>query len=390
MVFHKSLHLLPRPLITPKQINILENWEDNPDRYVQFDPILGWSIRPNAQATIEGQHYTANSSGIRALREYPLERVSGLTRIATFGPSFTHGDEVSDKETWQVQMEQTSPNLEVMNWGVGGYGTDQAFLRYRLQGQAYQPDIVIIGFEENNLNRNVNRFRPFFHQDTGIPLTKPVFVAESEGLRLIDNPFSDLPTLKQALLDEPHHFLDLVCPEDYYCRRAEYEPHLLDVFKSYRFLRTLAYELRSIDQPDPSPTVGQTIDGWQLNEVELTNWRLIQMFVAEIVGNGSTPVIVAFPDRSSIEALEQGYDQATFYRQGIIFLRQQSLHIVDVAPAFVADKAATNRPYADYYAPDGGHFNALGNSLVSQAVLTYLCEQIILANCQPSEQLSEK
>lgn len=386
MILDKELRLLPLPLVSEPQLTILENWEQTPNGYIQFDPTLGWSLRPNAQTQNEGQTYTANSIGLPGLREYPRERVAGVTRIAAFGPSFTHGDEVSDTATWPAQMEQVRPNLEVMNWGVGGYGTDQAFLRYTTQGQAYQPDIVLIGFEEDNTQRNVNRFRPFFHPATGIPLTKPMFIQADEGLRLIENPFQDFQALKRTLLDEPNRFLEIVCPHDKYCASDEYQPMALDIFTSFRFLRTLVYEARQLKRQDVSLTPANLEAGrWLLDDVQAVSWQLLQMFVEEAASNGAIPVVVAFPECSSIEAYEQDYDQATFYRTGVIFLRQQGVHVIELPPAFVEHKTDANLDYAAYYAADGGHFNQLGNQIVSQAILAYLCQKAILENCvQPN------
>ncbi len=371
-VFERPLQLLPLPLVSQKHIQILTSWPDNPDRYVQFDPVLGWSIRPNARAEHDGAIYTANSVGMRSLREYPVARVPGLVRMATFGPSFTHGDEVSDQATWQAQLERARADLEVMNWGVGGYGTDQAFLRYKIQGVAYQPDIVIIGFEENNVRRNVNRFRPFYHRPTGIPLTKPVFVADESGaLVLLENPFADFQALRDTLLNDPNGFLDVVCPHDYYCDRARYQPMALDVFKSFRFLRTLAYEVRHVNAQELSASRDQA--------VERVNWLLIQMFVEEVMRNGSVPIVLLFPERTSLEAHEKG--QWTFYRAGVTFLQEQGIQVIDLGPAFVEAKKTQNLNYRDYYVADGGHFNALGNQIVSQTVLAHLCRQGILPNC---------
>ncbi len=370
-LFGRPLTLLPLPLVTEQQAEILAEWTKTPDSYVQFDPVLGWSIRPNTRAELEGVIYTSNSAGMRSLREYPLEKVEGITRIGTFGPSFTHSDEVPDDATWQAQMEQARPDLEVMNWGVGGYGTDQAFLRYKTQGAAYQPDIVIIGFEEDNLRRNVNRFRPFFRRQTGLPLTKPVFITEGNGLKLLETPFADFESLRDSLLDDPDGFLDTVCPHDYYCHRPLYQPMALDIFKSFRFFRTLAHEINRASQPKSSSVHDPYI--------QRVNLLLIQVFVEEVIRNGSIPVVLVFPERQSIEAHERG--EETAYKAGVTLLKEQGLLVIDLAPAFAHAKITENADYLDYYASDGGHFNQLGNYIVSQTVLAHLCQEGILRNC---------
>ncbi len=367
----QSFALLPLPLITERQAEILSAWMENQDSYIQFDPVLGWSIAPNAKGEQQGVTYTANSAGMRGLREYSPEKPAGITRIGTFGPSFTHGDEVSDEAAWQAQMEQTRPDLEVMNWGVGGYGTDQAFLRYKTQGAAYQSDIVIIGFEEDNLRRNVNRFRPFFRRQTGSPLTKPVFVATENGLKLLKNPFDDFETFRNTLLNNPDNFLNIVCPHDFYCNRDYYQPMPLDISKSYRFFRTLVQAINQAGQPKTSSA--------QDPYVQRVNLLLIQMFVEEVMRDGAIPIVLLFPERQSIEAHERG--EKTEYQAGITLLQNQGLQVIDLAPAFAHAKKTENRTYLDYYASDGGHFNQLGNYIVSQTVLAHLCQEEILENC---------
>lgn len=368
----KPLTLLPLPLVTEQQAEILSAWTENPDSYIQFDSVLGWSIKPNATGEQQGVTYTANSAGMRSLREYALEKPESIIRIGTFGPSFTHCDEVPDQATWQAQIERARPDLEVMNWGVGGYGTDQAFLRYKTQGAVYQPNIVIIGFEEDNLRRNVNRFRPFFRSGTGLPLTKPVFVVDQNQLRLVKNPFDEFETFRHTLLDTPDNFLNIVCPDDFYCNQEHYQQRFLDIFKSYRFFRTLVHQISQVNQPRVS-----TIQDPYVQQVNLL---LITMFVEEVMKNDAVPLILLFPERQSIEAHEKG--EETEYQAGVTLLKNQGLQVIDLAPAFVHAKRTENRTYLDYYASDGGHFNQLGNYIVSQTVLAHLCQAGLLENCE--------
>jgi hypothetical protein len=370
-LFDRQIMLLPLPLATEAQIEILEEWSKDTNTYLQFDPILGWSIKPSVTAEWEGHSYTSNSIGLRSLREYSLVAPEGVTRLAAFGPSFTHGDEVQGDETWEAQLEQARPDLEVMNWGVGGYGTDQAFLRYQTQGAAYRPDIVIIGFEEDNLSRNVNRFRPFFRPGTGLPLTKPVFVDGENGLVLVENPFDNFETFQDTLLNQPDRFLDMLCPHDFFCQRDRYQPLGLDAWHSFRFFRTFVSEL---EQPDQSKT-----SLIQEPYVQRVNFLLIQMFVEEVVRNGSIPLVLIFPELSSIQTHEAG--GVTDYAAAVTLLREQNIQVIDLAPAFAHDKTSQNRIYADYYASEGGHFSALGNRVVAETLLWHLCSQGLLTSC---------
>lgn len=371
-LFNKTVVLLPQPLATASQLAIMDEWAGRTDTYLQYDAALGWTIRPATTAEWEGSTYTSNSIGLRSNREYMITAPTGVTRIGAFGPSFTHGDEVQGHETWQAQLEQMRPDVEAMNWGVGGYGTDQAFLRYKTQGVAYHPQIVIIGFEEDNLGRNVNRYRPYFRQTTGLPLTKPVFALRDGRVTLIENPFADFATFYDTLRNDPARFLALTCPDDYFCQPERYQTLPLDMFYSFRFLKTLWFEL---NQPAPSET--NLIEDPYIRQVNL---GVLRTFVQEVINNGAVPIVLIFPELSSIQTQESG--GVTPYAAAVEALRQQGVQVIDLAPAFVSNKTGQNGAYSDYYASPGGHFNALGNQVVAQTVYWHLCSQNLLADCK--------
>ena len=87
-----------------------------------FDAELGWTNTPFAPDRDDALCFS--SRGARGRREYAAETPEGVTRILTFGDSFTYCAEVGDLDAWQHQLEQRRADLEVPNFGVGGYGTD--------------------------------------------------------------------------------------------------------------------------------------------------------------------------------------------------------------------------------------------------------------------------
>ncbi|MFQ5912127.1 MAG: hypothetical protein ACE5JS_02985, partial [Nitrospinota bacterium] len=133
----------------------------------------------------------------------PIHRAYGRTanvlRLSSFGDSFTHGDDVRNEDTWQEVMNRSGPNLEVLNFGVPGFGLDQAFLRYQHDGIAYHSHIILIGFMPANIARNVSVFRPFLSLRTGLPLTKPYFTLDGNDLVLNHNPIQELSQYKEVL-----------------------------------------------------------------------------------------------------------------------------------------------------------------------------------------------
>lgn len=180
----------PRPYLLPvdsMQRSIDEYFARADETRFIYDPVLGWSYTPS-RTTGE---YSINAEGLRADREYTQAPPPDTLRIALFGDSFVAGDEVPYDGTLAVQLENDLKarglNAEVLNFGVGGYGMDQAYLRWQQQGRAYSPDIVVFGFQPENMTRNVNILPIYLRQDS-TPFTKPRYVLDDGALRLVNSP----------------------------------------------------------------------------------------------------------------------------------------------------------------------------------------------------------
>jgi hypothetical protein len=128
------------PLFYEKRIKKIEEQIKSKNTYIILDPFLGWTIRPNSYSS--NKKYHSNSQGIRANKDYKIKE-SGYLRIATFGDSTCHCDGVYNNETWQYFLESYFKNVEIINFGVGGYGTDQAFLRYKYLGRKFKPKLFL-------------------------------------------------------------------------------------------------------------------------------------------------------------------------------------------------------------------------------------------------------
>jgi hypothetical protein len=102
-----------------------------------------------------------NSLGIRAEREFAFERPHGTSRVVIVGNSFMWGEGVANEHTFASRLDDLLPATEVINLGVHGYGTDQQLLRLRELGLRFAPNLVILGFYEENLWRNALSFRDY-------------------------------------------------------------------------------------------------------------------------------------------------------------------------------------------------------------------------------------
>src|SRR2546425_487125 len=101
--------------------------------------------------------------------------------VAALWNSFVYCNEVKNEDSWPAQIELMYPGIEVLNYGVGGYGVDQAYLRFLAEGSRLSPRIVVIGFATDDLSRVVNVYRRF-RSNRGVPLgkTRDVFCEHGE------------------------------------------------------------------------------------------------------------------------------------------------------------------------------------------------------------------
>jgi hypothetical protein len=154
--------------------------------YSRFDAVLGWTTRPG-HVSRDGRIHV-NAQGLRATRDHAALPAPGVRRVLACGESFTFGEEVADADVWCARLEAHVPDLEVLNYGVGGYGTDQALLRLEREGRG-PAEAVLVGLLLENIGRNVNRYRPLWYP-LSQPAAKPRYRATDGGLVLVPQPFA--------------------------------------------------------------------------------------------------------------------------------------------------------------------------------------------------------
>ena len=128
--------------------------------FYQPDESRGYSLRPGMQGWYrkEGEAYVrVNSDGLRD-REHAKEKPANTLRIAVVGDSYAEAFQVEmEKAFWSVMERrlQECPSLkgrrvEVINFGVSGYGTGVELITLRERVWAYSPDVVLLALTTNN------------------------------------------------------------------------------------------------------------------------------------------------------------------------------------------------------------------------------------------------
>lgn len=150
--------------------------------YTEYDADLGWISlpaveRPNAFAP--GVGVRTNRQRFRADREVPAELPADRLRLVAAGDSFTFGYGVANPDVWVEILDQREPWLETVNLAQGGYGLDQAFLRYRRDGALVAHDVAVLAFIANDFKR--------MEMDRFIGYDKPFLDLDAQGRLVVRN-----------------------------------------------------------------------------------------------------------------------------------------------------------------------------------------------------------
>lgn len=117
------------------------------------DPDVIYELTPGASGPSWGTDVYINSDGFRRRELYKTR--SSEYRIIALGDSITFGNFLPEKYTYSYQTEQLlsdeAIDVEVFNFGVGGYDIlqDVALLKYK--GLKFNPDLVVVGFCLNDV-----------------------------------------------------------------------------------------------------------------------------------------------------------------------------------------------------------------------------------------------
>ena len=315
-----------------------------------FDAELGWTNRttdsPDSAAPF------IDAVGARSVREGESTD-SAEVELWAFGDSFTFCSEVEDDETWPYFLDHANPELSVKNFGVSGYGTDQALLRFRRKKTSGAATIVCIGILTENIGRNVNRYRPLYYPRTESAVAKPRFVLREDQLELVPMPYRSRVELLDAV--EDGSVLDRTREHEFW-----YEPdppawRISSLSRLYFGWR--AYMRRRQSKPLWSDTSG---------EPYRVTIALLETFRTEALASGAelAPIII-FPRKEDFASfVESGSRAWETLREE---LERQEIDFIDVADALLSKyRESPGSAYVD------SHFCAEANAIIADAVGSYI------------------
>ena len=124
----------------------------NPNPNWRYHSVLGWSQEPNGcydQLTSgEEVHIEFNSLGFRDV-ERSVANPNNHRRVVVIGDSFCEAVEVNLHDTFHQRLQKllnqsSDQTWEVINLGVGDFGSAQELIALTEYGLAYDPEVVIL------------------------------------------------------------------------------------------------------------------------------------------------------------------------------------------------------------------------------------------------------
>jgi hypothetical protein len=357
-VFLGQAHIPPYRLEVEATREALAAYRDRLSRdpdgiaYV-FDDHLGWTPNPR----FRGGTYWSAQALRNPGRVFSATPQGDTVRIALFGDSFTQSlPLISVEESWGFLLERRLRGrgvpVEVLNFGVGGYGVDQAYLRWEHDGKRYNPHVVVLGFFPDDAVRNLRIFR-----SAGTPWTKPRFVQSDDTLTLVNYPVVPLESVTRALQAMDSSQLGLY--DSYY--RAQRHNYALTW---WRLSRLFGFAEALVKESGWARGRGEWSFDFSGEAAPLT-MAIVRRFKRSARTAGATFVILSIPSPRDARDLAKGMEPA---HAALLDSMGTVAPLVRPDSAFASYLARVS--YDRIYLPDG-HLSPEGDSILAGCIGAY-------------------
>ena len=351
-----------------------------------FDPVLGWVRRPNSQGVEQGRDgpvsFHIDEQGSRKTAHH-----LGPPLVAAYGDSYTFCRQVGDNGTWAAQLASLVGG-DVLNFGVGNYGIDQAQLRYESQKLPDSVRVTIMGFVPETICRIQSCWKHYLEFGNTFAF-KPRFRLGPDGdLELLENPVRSLEDFngleqKLALIRANDGFYR----SKFLARKYRF-PYLWSLLRQARvqvplllalMLRGLLRGLRiarpwAEDLPFMLVMKNNIRDSHSLyaqpQSTALLEAILVR-FSQHAESRGHLPLVLVMPQLLDLKIAGNRAEYENFFaRLG------QRIPVIDLTQAFLPleiEKLYINDQY-------GGHLSVEGNRMVAQELAAWLQERQIVSN----------
>jgi hypothetical protein len=345
--------------------------------FVWTDPVRGVAHIPGAKGRQSNGHWVKiNRDGLRG-PEVTLERPRGTFRIALLGDSYIQAFEVPFEKTVGEVLESRLSVLrgtpvEVLNFGVGGYGTGQELLTLQHEVWKYSPDLILLAVTTgNDISDN---YRPLKRVDyvpyyvfQGAELVLDSSFLQSEGYR---NRALGTKLLRGAM--ENSRLVQLVNRVRHLRRRNERE--------RYQDGPSEEQEAGLRNEVYLPPTTPEWQEAWKVTE------GLLRLMRDECRKNKTPFAVVTLtagnqvaPSREKKEQFLRRIGVEDLYypeRRLSGFARREGIPLLNLAP-IMADEAEKRQVFFHSHdnVPGTGHWNQEGHRVAGDLIAAWLARE---------------
>jgi hypothetical protein len=276
----------------------------------------------------------------------------------------TWGDEADEEHAWGNVLARLM-NCRVANYGVPGYGVDQAYLRFTIN-ERDEAKIPILTVFPENLLRDVNQYRALLTGQGMFFSFKPRFVVNDAGA-LEPVP---LPTFTKA------QFTDLLADPSRYLRREYFLPDTAAGPLRFHFPYTW-FVLRAARNEQLKASVLTALGGpptWTKyfqpgnpsRSLEVAG-GILEGFHRDATARGKTPLLQILPTPTAIATFKSTGKWA--YGPLIDLMAAKGIEVVNLGPEFM--QRIGDRKLCELLThPEScnGHYNSEGYAMLASIV----------------------
>lgn len=370
--------------------------------FYAVDEHRGWVLRPLVSGwyRTEGESYAQfNSDGFRD-REHTKVKPENTLRIALVGDSFVEALQVPLEQGFAAVIERelsdctalAGQKVEVINFGISGYGTVQELITLREKAWKYSPDIVLLSFfAGNDLNDNSRLVT-----DKIIKLNslrelnpRPYFVFK-DGHLVFDASYVNTDTYRSKAswwnrayikIEDNLRILQVLHHGQYGFGNLLNQSFKQAAKQSSDVQHEHQMSIGTDDIYKP-PTDPDWQQAWRVTEA------LISLMHNEVIAKGADFAVVTFSDSIPVHpdsSVRQKYMQASgvtdwFYPEKRIgdLGEREGFSVLNLGPTFQA-YAEENHVCLhgfDNAVACGGHWNAVGHQLAGKMIASKLCQKL--------------
>ena len=271
--------------------------------------------------------------------------------VSAYGDSFTAG---SDDSSYPAEVGRML-GCPVANYGVGGYGSDQALMLARSLRHVDRAPVSVIAHVSENILRNLNRYRNLLYPGQEL-FFKPRFILDGEALRLLDSPVARREDFTRLA-----HSPETVLVHDEFGSRPRRDfPYTIALLRWLTADFHLRATVAGVPRHQAFYRPGHRAGGLQLTAAILT------AFARERTSEGRQPLVVLV---STGDDFLYAKRTKRWTDQGLAdLLRSAGVAVVHSGPAMLAELG--DEDPCHLFAACNSHFNARGYRMLGTIVAT--------------------